>query len=285
MARIRTVKPDTFKHEDLFDAEQESGLPLRLAYVGLWTQCDREGRFAWRPRQLKTDVLPYDDVDFSRVLDALWTRGFIVKYACDGNTYGCIPSWHRHQVINNREKDSDLPAPDDETIVPYEQSDACATRAPRDTEMHKGKGKEGEGERKGKDVSYDTSNARAINREFDETFWPEYPHKVGKPDALKAFVTARKAAELNEIMAGLRRYVTTKPSDRNWCNPGTFLRQQRWLDEPAPAPNGTGPPRSSYRDEVADAVEKIERGMDERNGNRDSDITTPSGARFSYSEA
>jgi hypothetical protein len=30
MSRIRTIKPDFFTHEDLFDAEQESGLPLRL---------------------------------------------------------------------------------------------------------------------------------------------------------------------------------------------------------------------------------------------------------------
>ncbi|GAA4169527.1 hypothetical protein [Shinella granuli] len=81
MARIRTIKPEFFKHEGIFDAEQETGLPLRLAFAGLWTQCDREGRFAWRPRQLKVDILPYDELDFLRVLDALATRGFIVKYA------------------------------------------------------------------------------------------------------------------------------------------------------------------------------------------------------------
>ena len=47
MARIRTIKPGFFRHGDLFDAEQETGLPIRVAYAGLWTACDRKGRFVW----------------------------------------------------------------------------------------------------------------------------------------------------------------------------------------------------------------------------------------------
>ena len=57
MARIRTIKPEFFRHEALFEAEHRAGLPLRLAFAGLWTAADREGRFKWRPRQLKLDVL------------------------------------------------------------------------------------------------------------------------------------------------------------------------------------------------------------------------------------
>ena len=80
MARIRTIKPKFFQHEQLFEAEENSGLPLRLAYVGLWTQCDREGRFEWRPRQLKLNILPYDNCDFSAVLSALESFGFVKRY-------------------------------------------------------------------------------------------------------------------------------------------------------------------------------------------------------------
>ena len=101
MARIRSIKPAFFRHARLFDAEKETGLPLRVAFAGLWTAADREGRFEWAPRELKLDALPYDDVDFSRVLDALWTRGHIGKYESEGREYGYIPSWEDHQVINN----------------------------------------------------------------------------------------------------------------------------------------------------------------------------------------
>jgi len=111
MARIRTVKPEFFVHEALFDAEIECALPLRLAFAGLWTQADREGRFRWRPRALKTGILPYDEVDFAGVLEALEKYGFVRSYEADGKRYGFIPSWRRHQHINQREADSVIPAP------------------------------------------------------------------------------------------------------------------------------------------------------------------------------
>jgi hypothetical protein len=111
MPRIRTIKPQFFKHEGLYDAEVSSGFPLRLAFAGLWTCCDREGRFPWRPRMLKTEIMPYDSVDFAAVLDCLADYGFIVRYNVGGETYGYVPTFTKHQVINNREQDSSIPAP------------------------------------------------------------------------------------------------------------------------------------------------------------------------------
>lgn len=111
MPRIRTVKPDLFKHEELFDAERATELPLRLAFIGLFTVADREGRFAWRPRRLKADCLPYDDFDFADILNGLAKYGFIEKYEIDGEEYGYIPNWTKHQVINQRESKSIIPNP------------------------------------------------------------------------------------------------------------------------------------------------------------------------------
>ena len=125
MARIRTIKPDFFRHFGLYTAEIETGLPLRVSFAGLLTACDREGRFRWKPEALKLDCLPYDVIDFSRVLDALLTRGFIVRYTAANELYGWVPTFLKHQVINNRERESDLPNPEDPTI---------STRAPRDSD-------------------------------------------------------------------------------------------------------------------------------------------------------
>ncbi len=80
----------------------------------------------------------------------------------------------------------------------------------------------------------EVSNARTVDDEFREVFWPKYPHKVGKAAALPAFRKARKKASLVEIMDGLERYIAAKPPDRSWCNPATFLNQERWADEPSP---------------------------------------------------
>ena len=78
MARIRTVKPEFFRHHDLYSLEMETGFPIRVAFAGLWTACDREGRFKWHPHELILDCLPYDEIDFSRVLHALVTRHYVL---------------------------------------------------------------------------------------------------------------------------------------------------------------------------------------------------------------
>lgn len=139
--RIRTIKPEFFFHDGLHAAEVAEGLPLRLGYIGLWCAADRAGRFKWEPRKLGAQILPYDEgVDFSRVLDALVTRGFLVKYVSQGVEFGCIPSFNRHQVINNKERASEIPAP---PSVPA-GSDATATRGSHDDHAspQEGKGKE-----------------------------------------------------------------------------------------------------------------------------------------------
>jgi len=118
MTRIRTIKPELFAHESLYEAEQQSNLPLRLAFIGLLTCCDREGRFRWRPRQLKLNVLPYDEnIDFEAILNCLVIHGFVIKYEVNQQHYGCFPSWHKHQRVNNKEAGSELPAVEEGQVV------------------------------------------------------------------------------------------------------------------------------------------------------------------------
>lgn len=224
MPRIRTIKPEFFKHEALFEAEIETGLPLRLAYIGLWTQCDREGRFLWRPRPLKLDILPYDEVDFARVLDALATRGFIVKYVSEGREIGWVPSFPRHQVINHRESASQLPPPP-ENIGEF---DASVTRAPRvdHAAWGEGKGREGKGtvEPYGSTLSEPSvadparSGAKKDKRTYPPEFeaaWLAYPRtpNMSKAEALPAWnkLTAAERAQVLPSVAGYRAYLATKP--------------------------------------------------------------------------
>lgn len=155
MARIRTVKPELFRHEGLYELELETKLPIRISFAGLFTACDRRGRFKWQPRQLKLDVLPYDEIDFSRVLDALLSRGFLVKYENSGAVYGCIPTFERHQVINNRETESIIPSFEDSGSFVFDFN-GNLTREPRVSHasmtplvQDKGEGKGREGNRKG----------------------------------------------------------------------------------------------------------------------------------------
>lgn len=224
MARIRTIKPDFFRHEGLYEAEIEFGLPLRVAFAGIWTVADREGRFKWNARTLRLDALPFDEVDFSRVLDALLTRGHIAKYTVDGKDFGFIPSWSDHQVVNNREANSILPEPTEQAIL-----DASTTREPRVTVasvtplkkiLVEGKGREG------KDASL---------TQF-ENLWEAYPKKKSRADAEKAWAKIKPSEHLAEqILQAVQRAKTSKEWIKNGGEfipyPASWLNAKGWLDE------------------------------------------------------
>ena len=105
--RIRTIKPEFFTHEGIFELEQQTGLPIRLAFIGLWGVSDREGKFRWEPRRIGIQILPYDEVSFSDILDALKNGGFVIRSNC--GAFGKIPSFLDHQCINIREAASVIP--------------------------------------------------------------------------------------------------------------------------------------------------------------------------------
>lgn len=115
MPKNRWIKPFYFKLEALADAEAHYQLPLRYALLGLMTCCDRDGLFSWRPHELKATILPYDNIDFNQVLNALKESGFIKQYwntdkIYEGyQTYGCIVGWRRFQTIRRSEAISRLP--------------------------------------------------------------------------------------------------------------------------------------------------------------------------------
>ncbi len=86
------------------------------------------------------------------------------------------------------------------------------------------------------DIKKEPSVQKKDNTEF-ETWWFVYPHKVGKGAARKAWSTACGLASLETLLQGVEKYARDKPADRPWCNPATWLNQQRWMDEPGPEPN------------------------------------------------
>lgn len=69
---------------------------------------------------------------------------------------------------------------------------------------------------------------------FDD-FWAEYPRKIGKGAARKAF----HAAECDKILDQILVSVTAQKDCPSWTkddgqfipHPATWIRQQRWLDE------------------------------------------------------
>lgn len=122
MARIRTIKPQFFLNEEL----AELPAMVRLLFIGLWTQADREGRLLDRPKRLKAEIFPYDNFDVEKGLHQLSEAGFIHRYKVNVNVTDRVLApeqpltelaliqvinFSKHQKIDKaNEKESDLPS-------------------------------------------------------------------------------------------------------------------------------------------------------------------------------
>ncbi len=69
--------------------------------------------------------------------------------------------------------------------------------------------------------------------DYRERFWEAFPNKVGKAHALKSLdkIAVSGVVEWPFMMDSLARY-RAKTDDRPFCNPATWLNQERWTDEP-----------------------------------------------------
>jgi hypothetical protein len=104
MARIRSVKPDFFRHEVLQDLEiAHPGSYPMMVFAGLWGHCDSKGRFEWRPRQLKLDILPFLAFDMADTLGILEQSGMVKRYSVEGKEYGEVPTFEKHQRLSGKE--------------------------------------------------------------------------------------------------------------------------------------------------------------------------------------
>jgi hypothetical protein len=105
MARARNIKPAFFKNADLVETSFET----RLLFAGLWTLADREGRLLDRPKQIKMELFPADNVDVDACLNSLFEFGFIDRYIADGKRVIQIINFSKHQIPHGKEADSQLP--------------------------------------------------------------------------------------------------------------------------------------------------------------------------------
>lgn len=103
--RIRSLKPGFFKNEQLADLTPWH----RILFAGLWCYADKEGRLRDRPKRIKVDVFPYDDVSMDVLLWDLTRAGLIRRYLVGSQPLIDIPTWHAHQRPRLDEAESELP--------------------------------------------------------------------------------------------------------------------------------------------------------------------------------
>lgn len=227
--RIRTIKPQFFLNEDLADLEQEHQLPVRIIFIGLWCCADREGRFEWRPRKLKAQIVPYDnlsDDEFSRVLDALTTRGVVSRYTVRTREIGVINNFGKHQIINNREQASILP---DQSLA-----DACSTGRHAVKEERKGK-EEVRKEKVTKVTQKKVKKNYVYSAEF-EAFWRAWSATGKSRNKFKASQEFKNLGSDRPPLEKLTADISNRlANDERWrngfiCDPERYLKHRRWED-------------------------------------------------------
>lgn len=107
--RARNIKPGFFKNEQLL----ECSMAARLLFPGLWMMADRNGYLEDRPKKIKIEIFPADNVDIPSLLQELSDNGLIIRYEVDGKRYIYIPNFAKHQTPYQNEKASEIP--------PYEE--------------------------------------------------------------------------------------------------------------------------------------------------------------------
>lgn len=106
MARARNIKPGFFTNDELVELPFE----VRLLFIGLWTIADREGRLSDRPKKIRMEIFPADNVDCDGALEMLSQSGFICRYSVNGERFIQIENWHKHQSPHLKEAQSTIPA-------------------------------------------------------------------------------------------------------------------------------------------------------------------------------
>lgn len=105
MARARNIKPGIMENEKLAELPYSD----RLLFIYLWMLADREGRVEDRPRRIKAQAFPYDDIDADAGLERLQAAGFIVRYEAEGIGVIQVQNFAKHQTPHVREQASTLP--------------------------------------------------------------------------------------------------------------------------------------------------------------------------------
>jgi len=241
MARIRTIKPEFWQHEDLSELPEAT----HMLAAALLNHADDEGYFNANPRLLQAQCFPLREpsVSVQESLIHLSNVGYIRLYeGSDGKSYGHIVAFLEHQKVNR-------PTPSKIKHLCLDNVVSLSTHAQlSERSLPERKGKE----RKGKELS--RVRARETADDLDDEFeqwWEHAPRKVGKGGAKRSYRAARKKADAETLLAGIKRHaqeMRDKGTQARYIpHPATWLNHERWLDE-ASACAGEGDPHDElYR--------------------------------------
>lgn len=268
MSRARNIKPGFFKNDELGDCS----IYARVLFAGLWCEADPRGIVEDRPKRLKIEILPYDNVDVDALLNELAAHDFIQRYEVGGVRCIKVVNFQKHQNPHQNEKNNDLPdAPtavlDAGQMPAPEDSGASTVQAPerhrsnRDDSLntesliaeplnpsslipeneHMAKTRPKKSRSPGQ--SPPKPSAASLDADFEARFYGPYPRHVKRDDALKAWLKLSDD-ERDAAADGVRRWLdggAFSPDVAFVPYPASWLNGRRWSDDIA----AVNPPKAA----------------------------------------
>lgn len=268
MARARNIKPGFFRNADLVDLPMET----RLLFIGLWTLADREGRLEDRPKQIKMEIFPADNVDCDVCLNSLSEIGMVIRYEVDGKRYLQVANFTKHQNPHRDEKASTIPDQNGhvtETVQAPKKHRASTVQAPckedagtvaigliPDSLIPDSPSLIPNSKPSAKETRLDASLEA-----FDE-FWSAYPSRPGssKADSLKAWkARIKEGAEPSALVEGAVKYaaycIAAAIESKFIKQPATFLGPgEHYLSDWTVPAQRASPAYQSIHDKRAETI-------------------------------
>lgn len=97
MPRIRTIKPEFWTNGRVLECSTNA----RLLFIGLWNFADDAGRHPLRPKQIKAQIFPADDLCSESILgmiSELSENGLITLYSVGSEDFFQIEGWDHQRI-------------------------------------------------------------------------------------------------------------------------------------------------------------------------------------------
>jgi hypothetical protein len=242
--RARNIKPGFYKNEDL----GECSFAARLLFPGLWMMADKEGRLEYRPKRIKAEIFPYDNLNIEELVDELEKAGMLKKYTVGSEKFLWIPGFSCNQNLSRQELNTESKLPpyqeDADTVsipnqdgtntvsIPY-QEDTDTVSISLNTEKLNT-------EKLNKNILCGVDDSALDRpdeypREFED-FWQAYPRHVAKKDAYAAWKARKrdKTLDIELVAQSARTYADAMRSlgkeEAYMFHAKTFLNKGRWRE-------------------------------------------------------
>lgn len=291
MARIRSIKPETWTSEQVMDLSRDA----RLLFIGMWNFCDDAGIHPGSPKRLKAEVFPGDDItsaDVRRLIDEAIAVGLVDEYEVDGESFWIVTGWHHQKIdqptFKHPSPDGKVPdgaakrrasrvKPSDSSNTPqlFDDGSPNTPRTFDECSPPEGRGEEGNGEdRKGVNLK---TIAASTDASGPPTARPAELSAAMRRNSIEAqpgdpriIAAAEAGVSVATVEAACAEAKASDPTGR--IKPGFVLAiAERWTaDSQKPRPNARASPSRNYHDDRADTIA----GLTGRSRSNESDERT-----------